>query len=91
MKISTTENQALHNSSIAKSPANKAKFNLKNWLKKEIKEREKKLLNTSKISQEYCQKCKYGQICYNNLERKEWRRLHKDHKLNFIEKIKRGW
>ncbi len=95
MKISKNKKKVPKKSKNENRLSNKPKFSLKISLKKIIKEREKLLKKQDKISQEYCFKCSYSTICYNKLERKEFNRLHKDHKLGFRKEMRlwilRNW
>ena len=87
MKISRRKTKAPDKTKRNKKASNRAKFNLKNFLKKEISQREKLLQKDSRASQEYCEKCAYSTICYNNIDRKEFRRLHGEHKLRLDKKL----
>ena len=94
MKISRRKTKAPEKPKKTKKASDKGKFNLKNFLKKEISKREKLLVKDSHISQEYCEKCAYSSICYNNIDRKEFRRLHGEHKLRLDKKFYaflKGW
>lgn len=90
MKISKHSVKVLDIKKKSKIPPTKAKSRLLKWIKNEIKKREKTLQKNSRISQEYCRKCNIEVICYKNAERKEFRRLHRNHELSFFKKLLKG-